>query len=114
MTMTWPVWVADLPEFRILRIDVDPGMDCADLTKEVRRTVPGRSDFVLYHFGLGKIVCPGTQSLAEYGMRGGDVLFLVPPTWPIGICRWLAEDVLDATLTTAPLRSPSADARSAQ
>ena len=101
--MIWPVWVADLAAFQILRYDVDPRMGCADLTEEVRRTVPDRAGFVLYHFGLAQLVPAGSpQSVADYGLRGGDVLFLVPPTWPIGICRWLAEDVLDAALTTPP------------
>ena len=105
--MMWPLWVADLAAFQIQRYDVDPQMGCADLTQVVRRWVPNREEFVLYHFGLAKIVPAGSsQSVAEYGMRGGDVLFLVPRTWPIGICRWLAEDVLDAALTTPPRSTP--------
>jgi len=95
-----PIWIADLAGLKIERRDLSPDLDCAALTREVRNSVPERPDFVLYHFGLATVIPPdSSQSIAEYGMRSGDVLFLVPPSWPIGVCRWLAEDVLDAALT---------------
>jgi hypothetical protein len=54
----------------------------------------------LYHYGLDSIVpAQGSDSLPKFGIRAGDLLFAVSERWPRLVCRWLAEEALDALLS---------------
>lgn len=96
----FPVWVTDLMGRRFERLDVDGSQACRDLTTSARRLLIDGSDYLLYHYGTGSVIpADGGASIGSVGVRPGDVLFVVPETWSLDVCGWLAEETLDAVLT---------------
>jgi hypothetical protein len=99
MTRSVHLWVTGVMGRRFERIDADDDWSCRDLTVAVRGRLSASDNLLLYHYGLDRIVPPqGADSARDFGIRPGDLLFAVSEHWPLVICRWLADEAMDALL----------------
>jgi hypothetical protein len=100
---TFAVWVTDPMGRGFHRIEVTPGCTCGDLAVQALALIPAAEPLRFYHLGLDAVLPDDASVMAVgLGVRAGDTLFAVLDDWPLVVCRWLAEEALEAAYRRDP------------